>query len=101
MLLMYILKDIFSQLSELNVPHIDTEMTILSNLTLVYRALPIQQPDHPLRFPDECITTAREALQLHQRLCLLFFARSDHSIRMYIDWYVLIPILLHSLDPNN
>ncbi|KAE9368960.1 hypothetical protein N431DRAFT_561255 [Stipitochalara longipes BDJ] len=79
-------QEVFSQLSELNVPHIDTEMTILSNLSLVYRALPTQQPDHPLRFPEECIAAAREALQLHQRLCLLFFARSDYSIRMYIDW---------------
>lgn len=79
-------QDVFAQLTELNVPHIDTEMTILANLTLVYRALPTPQPDHPLRFPEECISTAREALQLHQRLCLLFFARSDYSIRMYIDW---------------
>jgi len=71
-------------------------MTILSNLTLVYRALPTEQPDHPLRFPEECIATAREALQLHQRLCLLFFAKSDYSIRMYIDWYVSV----HSSNPD-
>ncbi|KAH8774004.1 hypothetical protein BGZ57DRAFT_402292 [Hyaloscypha finlandica] len=79
-------QEVFAQLTELNVPHIDTQMTILANLTLVHRALPTPLPDHPLRFPEECISTAREALQLHQRLCLLFFARSDYSIRTYIDW---------------
>ncbi|KAG4438649.1 hypothetical protein IFR05_005866 [Cadophora sp. M221] len=71
-------------------PFLDTEITLLANLTLVYRAVPSQKPAHPLRFSDECIAVAREALELHETLCTKLIRRSEHQIRMYIDWNLSI-----------
>jgi len=67
-------------------PFLDTEMTILSNLTLVYRSIPSDKTAHPLRFSEECIATAREGLALHQTLCSKFLIQENHAIRAYIDW---------------
>jgi len=68
-------------------PCLDTEMTILANLTLVYRALPPEKTAHPLRFSEECIAAAREALQWHQNLTLRYLNKRDIAIRVYVDWY--------------
>ncbi|KAK0119466.1 hypothetical protein ONS95_010914 [Cadophora gregata] len=85
------LQGIFSRMSEAErEPFLDTEITLLANLALVYRALPSQKPAHPLRFSDECIAVARETLELHETLCTRLFSRSQHQIRMYIDWNLSI-----------
>ncbi|CZS96334.1 uncharacterized protein RAG0_05706 [Rhynchosporium agropyri] len=68
----------------------DTEITILANLTLIYRAIPSQKPAHPLRFSDECIAVARETLEVHEALCEKILSRSENQIRMYIDWNLSI-----------
>lgn len=67
-------------------PFLDSEITIIANLTLVYRVFPSQKPAHPLRFSDECVGVAREALEMHQDLCKLYLNRADTQIKMYIDW---------------
>ncbi|KAH8587449.1 hypothetical protein B0O99DRAFT_678074 [Bisporella sp. PMI_857] len=66
-------------------PFLDTEVTIMANLTLVYRSIPSSSP-HPLRFSDECIAVAREGLTLHQTLCSRFLGSRDYAIKSYVDW---------------
>ncbi|KAL2070276.1 hypothetical protein VTL71DRAFT_13302 [Oculimacula yallundae] len=68
----------------------DTEITMLANLTLVYRAIPSQKLAHPLRFSDECIAVARETLEVHEALCTKMLSRSVNQVRMYIDWNLSI-----------
>merc|ERR1711939_633093 len=85
------LKVILGKMSELEKEaFLDTEITLLANLTLVYRAIPSQKPAHPLRFSNECIEVARETLEAHETLCARLFSRSHHQIRAYIDWNLSI-----------
>ncbi|GAB7351866.1 hypothetical protein MBLNU459_g2419t2 [Dothideomycetes sp. NU459] len=67
----------------------DTEIFILSNMTVAYRALPTSAPACPLCFADECISIAREALNMHESICARLLNTIDKRFRLYIDWNLL------------
>ncbi|KAF6810791.1 fungal specific transcription factor domain protein [Colletotrichum sojae] len=65
------------------------ELTFQSTLTLIYRALPA--PDgSPARFSQECIETARFAMQLHLECMQKIAEEGRHLKAVYIHWAILL-----------
>ncbi|KAL3418130.1 fungal specific transcription factor domain-containing protein [Phlyctema vagabunda] len=63
-----------------------TDFSILSIMTFIYHALPQSRPSHPFQFSNECIVTAREALQAHLDVCTKFFQKPLNVIRTYVNY---------------
>ncbi|PLB51963.1 fungal-specific transcription factor domain protein [Aspergillus steynii IBT 23096] len=64
------------------------EVCRLSVLTLIYRAIP-PPPDSPSTFIDECIETARTALERHQTCTAMFREVDEYLMRSYLHWTIL------------
>lgn len=74
-----------------NIPEINflclksDEVSRLSILTLIYRAIP-PQGDSPSTFVSDCIKTARKALETHQA-CMTSMKESPETLKCsYMHW---------------
>lgn len=64
------------------------EVSRLSVLTLIYRAIP-PPADSPSTFITDCVETAREALECHH-VCLTILKESNEVVKCsYMHWYTL------------
>ncbi|XHF99239.1 hypothetical protein AWENTII_002745 [Aspergillus wentii] len=64
------------------------EVSRLSVLTLIYRAIP-PPADSPSTFITDCVETAREALECHQ-VCLTILKESNEVVKCsYMHWSIL------------
>ena len=65
-----------------------------STLTLVYRMIPPTAqrngPVHPLKFCDEAVETAREALTTHNEAWIMLQDRSKDEWRIFVHWTLLL-----------
>lgn len=60
------------------------ELTHQSTLTLIYRAIPAPEGS-PSRFTQECIETARFAMQIHHE-CMAQLDEAQHMKAVYVHW---------------
>lgn len=57
----------------------------LATMTLIYRSIPANPYSHSA-FSEECIATAHQTLEEHQR-CLPVLRKMDaHVVEMYLQW---------------
>lgn len=70
------------------------EMIRLSMLTLIHRAMPMQQ-DSITTFNNDCILSARAALENHLQIVTKIGAQDSSMLSIYINWY-LVPDPRHS-----
>ncbi|KAM0323187.1 hypothetical protein ACHAQA_009037 [Verticillium albo-atrum] len=64
------------------------ELTHQSTLTLIYRAIPAPEGS-PSRFTQECIETARFAMQIHHE-CVAQLDEAQHMKAVYVHWAILL-----------
>ncbi|KAF3354526.1 hypothetical protein VdG1_07455 [Verticillium dahliae VDG1] len=64
------------------------ELTHQSTLTLIYRAIPAPEGS-PSRFTQECIETARFAMQIHHE-CMAQLDEAQHMKAVYVHWAILL-----------
>ncbi|KAG7083834.1 fungal specific transcription factor domain-containing protein [Colletotrichum scovillei] len=83
------------------------ELTFQSTLTLIYRALPAPEGS-PTRFSQECIDTARFAMQLHLECMQRIAEEGRHLKAVYIHWAILLTpftpffvLFCHVIDTSN
>ncbi|KAE9582028.1 hypothetical protein CGMCC3_g1959 [Colletotrichum fructicola] len=65
------------------------ELTFQSTLTLIYRALPAPEGSST-RFSQECIETARFAMQLHLECMQRIAEEGRHLKAVYVHWAILL-----------
>lgn len=58
-------------------------------MTLVYRAIPAPEGS-PSRFCNECLDSARKAMQSHQE-CISLMKYGSYIKSIYVHWYVQAP----------
>ncbi|KAK1596980.1 fungal-specific transcription factor domain-containing protein [Colletotrichum navitas] len=83
------------------------EMSFHSTMTLIYRALPAPEGS-PTRFSQECIDTARFAMQLHLECMQKIAEEGRHLKAVYIHWAILLTpftpffvLFCHVIDTSN
>ncbi|KZL66005.1 fungal specific transcription factor domain-containing protein [Colletotrichum tofieldiae] len=83
------------------------ELTFQSTMTLIYRALPAPEGS-PTRFTQECIDTARFAMQLHLECMQKIAEEGRHLKAVYIHWAILLTpftpffvLFCHVIDTSN
>ena len=64
-------------------------VVILSLETLIYRCIPPPQPAHPLQFCDDCVISARKALNHLISAWQAIKLVDDQAWRMFVNWTML------------
>lgn len=67
-------------------------------LTLIHRAMP--QSDTETTFSNECITSARQALETHEKLVRDLDLKDSILLSTYINWYASHPIPSQIISQN-
>ncbi|KAM0278526.1 hypothetical protein ACHAQH_005093 [Verticillium albo-atrum] len=65
-------------------------VSYLSLLTLIYRGIPTNGTAGNAAFCDECIVTARQAMEEHGRCIRLLREQTDNVLHFYISWILLM-----------
>ncbi|EEY19815.1 fungal specific transcription factor domain-containing protein [Verticillium alfalfae VaMs.102] len=65
-------------------------VSYLSLLTLIYRGIPTDGAAGNVAFCDECIVTARQAMEEHGRCIRLLREQTDNVHAFYISWILLM-----------
>ncbi len=73
---------------------LSTQIVLACALTLIYRTippapLPSNRPHHPLKFCDEALVAAREALTMHNDAWNLLKHRATEEWQLFIHWTLL------------
>lgn len=71
----------------------------LSMLTLIHRAMP--HNDLKTTFSDECIASARHALERHEALIRDLDLKESIMLATYINWYIHPPVCIVHPDSDN
>ncbi|KAM0335680.1 hypothetical protein ACHAQA_000729 [Verticillium albo-atrum] len=64
-------------------------VSYLSLLTLIYRSVPVGRATGNAAFCEECIVTARQALEEHGRCIRLLNEQTDNVVAFYVSWILL------------
>jgi hypothetical protein len=72
------------------------ELQLLSTMTLIYRAVPAPEGS-PSRFCDECLGTARRAMEMHLA-CVELIKHDAYAKATYFHWYDLIDLHIHPVS---
>jgi hypothetical protein len=65
------------------------EFVFYSTLTLIHRVVPPPDGTHPLQYCDDCIITARKALNILAEAWRQFEPQDEDAWRLFINWSVL------------
>lgn len=82
----------FHKLSDIEILYLKSdEVSRLSVLTLIYRAIPSPPTENRSTFIPDCVQTARAALESHQD-CMITLKESNEALKCsYMHWYSLYP----------